>query len=163
MSRTQKLSGRPREYLEVLEFNDCYAYDEDYRTFWDYIFTSLAEAKPKKLRMLTILPTKLPLNNNDFGEYRNYMKTPDSDEVAEVRRILREDPKRRLFAYGRIDDKYGFTYDDEDDNLNRFQMGDDRRSYDELMLIVEANASIYNERLRVCWRASYCCWRYWAM
>ena len=129
--------------LEVLELTDCFACDEDHRIFWDGIFTSLIEAKPKKLRSLTILPSKLPLNDNDFPDDNNYMKDPDSDEIARVRRILKENPERRLFGYAFIDDKYSFLYRQEEDNLAHFLIGDDQRAYTELMEIVDANASRY--------------------
>jgi hypothetical protein len=129
--------------LEVLELTNCHAYDEYYRVFWEDIFTSLIEAKPKKLRSLKILPRSLPLNDNDFPGDRMYMKNPDSDEVAEVRRILRENPRRRLFAYASISDKYHTLYDDEEENLARFLKGDDQRAYTELMRIIDTNTSIH--------------------
>lgn len=127
--------------LEVLEMDNCHAYDEDSQVFWDSIFVSLAEAKPSKLRSLKIVPENLPLEDEDFERDRMYMNEPVSDEVVEARRILRKSPGKRLFAYCYIDTKYSSMYEDLEENLARFQMGEDQRAYDELMLIIDDNKS----------------------
>lgn len=61
-----------------------------------------------------------------------------------MRRALEENPDRRLFAYGFLDDKYGMLFEDEDTNFSAFQEGKDQASFDTVMQTVRANAAAAN-------------------
>lgn len=103
---------------------------------WHVLFNALADAKPKQLWRVEITPTEL-CYYYPYGD----KGADESDETRKVRRILQEDPKRRLFAYKILDDKYGMLFDDEDENRTAFLRGDDQRAYDRLMEIFKANAA----------------------
>jgi len=112
--------------------------------YWKDLFTVLGDSNPTKLATLNILPLDPPLTMDDqFGmERRN-----ESAEVQEVRRVLTEDPRRRLFLYATLMDKYGDFDADEDGNVEAFWKGDDQVAYDKLMEKVKVNAKMTRARL----------------
>lgn len=64
---------------------------------------------------------------------------PQPSRAEEVRLLLEENPKRRLFPYAVLDDKYGMLLEDEYENQASFFKGDDQKSWERLMEIVEGN------------------------
>lgn len=128
--------------LESVSLHDCYGGingEAEDGIFWAELFTVLSDAKPEKLCQLEILPLDPPYRDtNNFADLSEY------DGVHLCRMALDGDPKRRLFAYKTLDEKYGTLFDDEEQNIQSFLEGDDQRVYDRLMRIVAKNNSKFS-------------------
>ena len=105
---------------------------------WSEFFTSLFSACPAQLRCFELVGSETPLPSEDqFGVEGNEM----------VRTILGHDPGRILFPYGFLDESYGILIYDELENLAQFLRGEDQRSWDRLVGLVEGNAKKASERV----------------
>ena len=126
--------------LESLSMRNCAAIVSyvDNPIHWKTLFDALHVANFENLRSLSVAPDRVP---QTVGEVLNKEEEDSevSDEVKEERQILERDPKRRLFAYVTIDDKYGAMDEDEEENVEAFRRGEDQTSYEKLMSIIEAN------------------------
>lgn len=125
--------------LESVSLHNCYAGingEAENGIPWEDLFTALSEAKPQKLHHLDVLPLDPP-----YVDTNSHADLDETAGVHQCRMMLDQDPRRRMFAYKILDDKYGMLFDDEDQNQESFLGGDDQKAYDKLMHLVEANAS----------------------
>ena len=137
-----------RDILESITLHDCFGGIDgmaENGIHWSVLFTALANAESTQLRQLEILPLDVPYKYR-FGSADD----EERDEVQEITRLLEEDPKRRLFAYTILDDKYGMVFENDEENRNAFLKGDDQRAYDRLMQIVNANVETWTQQNRNC-------------
>ena len=102
--------------------------------YWNDLFTAFDSADLTALSKLVILPLNPPLTSNEEFPHQGQVDEKDEPtEVQQVRQLLRENPKRRLFAYAILDDKYGMFFQDVDENVEAFQRGEDQAAYDRVM------------------------------
>ncbi len=131
-----------KDTLEELTLRNCYASPEglaENGIYWSQLFTSLLSACPAQLRRFELGGSEMPLTHEEcFGREENEEEVPD--DVREARTILQQNPRRRLFPYAILDDKYGMLFHNEEDNLASFLRGEDQGSWDRLMELVEGNA-----------------------
>lgn len=122
--------------LENLQLTSCHSTVEfnNHEWHWEQFFGSILKAKPKNLRNLVVEPRTWPYS-------LDYSDTDTSDEAQLVYKELEENPKLRLFSYAYISDKYGSLYGDREKTLASFKEGADRRAYDSLSQLVDANYS----------------------
>ena len=137
--------------LEEVVMTDCLACNsplvDDVNTEndgmrWHEMFNAFADSSPSRLKRLDILSTK----EIDVEYKTRYPYTEDDDEdeggdVVKVREELAENPKRRLFTYVDLDDKYGTLMEDYKQVREAFLSGNDQRAYDRLVSIVEKNTA----------------------
>ncbi|KAF2670419.1 hypothetical protein BT63DRAFT_424365 [Microthyrium microscopicum] len=129
--------------LQNIRLKDCFAeYEYGWQETtheprgWQKFFNEVVKSGPI-LSTLEIENDLIPLAKGEqFG------RGVESAGTQRIRAIL-TDPSsnRRLFSYVSLDDKYGMTFQSEEMNKERFDDGEDQRTYDELMRIVEANAA----------------------
>lgn len=125
--------------LEQLTLHDCNSsvngLQDNAGFYWNHFFDALYRADLKKLSHLEIRPYNAPLYNSFSQE------ETDPENVQQIRRVLSEDAKRRVFGYAMLDDKYGMCFVDEDENQAAFERGEDQVAFDRLMGNVNANAT----------------------
>jgi hypothetical protein len=78
--------------------------------------------------------------------WKDFPKYIEKSKVKEMCRTLREDPKRRLFAYTNLDDKYGMLMEDYEE-LKPLLESHDQKAYDSLMAIVAENREMETQLL----------------
>jgi hypothetical protein len=125
--------------LESVSFSDWYGRTSDrgpteHSTIWYALFIAFSDAEPRKLSQFEILPVNVPYHMPPCQ-----IPPPQPSRAEEVRLLLEENPKRRLFPYAVLDDKYGMLLEDEYENQASFFKGDDQKSWERLMEIVEGN------------------------
>lgn len=134
--------------LEKVTLRKCYACPEDLAEngiYWSELFISLYSACPTKLRRFELVDSKTPLTPKErSGEVEDEREVPD--EVREVRTILRQDPRRKLFPYAIVDWEFGGLGFDEEFNLEEFWKGEDQASWNRLMRLMERNAKEATKR-----------------
>ncbi|KAL7952861.1 hypothetical protein V8C34DRAFT_318675 [Trichoderma compactum] len=107
------VSGHEHPYLE----NDC---------SWASFFDAIYEAKPALTELIAGNGSNVPLTYEE--KYSpDYQFEDEPEDIQEIRRKLKADPRLRLFGYGEVDDKYG--------------IGNDQRAFDRLMGLVNENAA----------------------
>ena len=125
--------------LEQLTLHDCNSsvngLQDNAGFYWNHFFDALYRADLKKLSRLEIRPHNAPLY------HRFSQEEADPENVQQIRRVLDEDAKRRVFGYGTLSDKYGDCFVDEDENQAAFERGEDQVAFDRLMGNVNANAA----------------------
>ena len=104
----------------------------------------LALRKEQILSCLEIRPYNAPFIIEE--EYKNHsflLQTEriEPENVQQIRHVLNADPRRRVFGYATLDDKYGDCTMDEDNNPAAFERGEDQVAFDRLMGNVNANAA----------------------
>lgn len=102
--------------------------------YWDALFEALLNVNPRRLRHFEIVDSELSFMDEQFG-----LTDEEELEIEAARRIMKDNPHRRLFAYGILDDADGTLLDDEDEIRARFLQGDDEKSYSDLMRLVGEN------------------------
>ncbi len=133
--------------LESLTMRKCFGSPSentiaDNGIHWSDFLDSLHNAKFQSLRRFDIVPDPTPLVDGEFEDDKEDDDEDElPDEVKEAREILANDGCRRVFAYASLDDKYGEVYEDDEENLARFQSGEDQASYEKLMGQIKANAA----------------------
>lgn len=128
--------------LQRLDLDDCVSpgadsYTTVHPTSWAEFFDRLYEARPSALAALAAGGADAPL----FEAWDGDADGAEAAEAREVRRRLREEPGRKLFAYCYQDSKYGMCLSLRDENREAFLRGDDQRAYDRLMGLVGQNAA----------------------
>ena len=133
--------------LERLTLENCKSsvngLQENEAVYWSHFFDALHGANLKKLSHLEIQPYNAPLTFEeamDRDYHRNPRERTEPDNVQQIRRVLNSDAKRRVFAYGWLDDKYG-ACDPDEENQAALERGEDQVAFDRLMGRVNANAA----------------------
>ncbi|CAD6570390.1 MAG: hypothetical protein ASARMPREDX12_003477 [Alectoria sarmentosa] len=125
--------------LEQLTLHDCNSsvngLQDNAGFYWNHFFDALYRADLKKLSHLEIRPYNAPLY------YSFSQEEADPENVQQIRRVLSEDAKRRVFGYATLNDKYGDCFTDDDENQAAFERGEDQVAFDRLMGNISANAT----------------------
>ena len=135
--------------LEQLTLHDCngrpnLSQDSNDGFCWNQFFDALRSADLKHLSCLEIRPLYVPLT---FEEKYESPSSPlqtqraEPENVQQIRRMLNADPRRRVFGYATLDDKYGHCFIDDEGNVAAFERGEDQLAFDRLMGNVNANAT----------------------
>lgn len=115
--------------LKELTLHNCFA--DECIILWSELFTALFSARPPQIRRFelvvdeTLLPNKQNLNKK---------------ENKNIRTILQQNPGRRFFPYADMDYSTGNLLYDEAASFLMFMKGDDQKSWDRLMELVDSNA-----------------------
>lgn len=129
-----------KDTLEKVILRRCYASIDDLAhngIYWSEFFSVPSSTCPAKLRCFEIVESRIPSTTKE-----DYFEDEDMpDEICQARTILLQDPRRRFFPYAYLDEKYGMFYMDEEKDLASFFNGEDQRSWDRLMELVEGNAN----------------------
>ncbi|KAL1851373.1 hypothetical protein Daus18300_012554 [Diaporthe australafricana] len=132
--------------LGTLELHNCYAYRGTYDgpesggMQWGRFFSHI-NRPGSQLRRLAISDDHIPLTIDDPR-----LDTYDPDtanepqDVKNVRRAQRRDPRRRLFLYAYLRDYSGELWMNKDAIVAAFESGDDQWEYAQLMARVDGNA-----------------------
>ncbi|KAK2598360.1 hypothetical protein N8I77_011780 [Diaporthe amygdali] len=135
-----------RSTLETLELDNCYAYRGTYDgpdsggMQWAPFF-ALINKPGMKLRRLVINDAHIPLTIDDKRlEKYNPDTANEPEDVKNVRRAQRREPRKRLFLYAYLRDYSGELWMNKDSIVAAFETGDDQLAYDELMARVQGNA-----------------------
>lgn len=131
-----------KDTLEELTLSHCYASTRvftDMRSqakngiYWSQLFTSLFSARLAQLRRFKLVGCEIsPSHEKDFRK----------DPNEKTRTILRQDPARILFAYAILGNMYGVLFYDKEQISAALLEGEDQRSWDRLMELVETNARL---------------------
>ena len=134
--------------LEQLTLDDCSSsvngLQENDAFYWNNFFDALHRGDLKKLSHLQIRPYNAPLTFDEamYQKYRSPRKeSEEPEDVQQIRRVMDEDTRRRVFGYSMLNDKYGACDDDEGENQAAFERGEDQVAFDRLMEQVNANAT----------------------
>ncbi|KAK7734013.1 hypothetical protein SLS53_008008 [Cytospora paraplurivora] len=137
-----------RTTLKTLELHNCYAYRSTSTTdessgggmYWAP-FLALINKPGMKLRRLTILDDYIPLTIDDkrLAKY-NPARADEPEDVRNMRRAQKKDPRRRLLLYAYLRDYSGELWMNKDAIVASFETGDDQWAYDELMAAMKRNA-----------------------
>lgn len=130
--------------LKSLDVKECVAggehpYEVD-DCSWASFFDAIYEAKPALTELIAGDGSNVPLTNDETYN-PNYQLEDEPEDIQDIRRKLKADPRLRLFGYGSVDDKYGMFFLDADTNEEKFKNGDDQRAFDRLMGLVNENAA----------------------
>lgn len=134
--------------LVSLELQNCYSYRGACDTDgtgggmqWAP-FLEMITRPGMKLRQLDIYDHYIPLTIDD-GRLATYdpETANEPEDVKEVRRAQKKNPKRRLFLYGFLRDYSGEPWMNKEAILSSFEAGDDQWAYDRLMAVVRQNAT----------------------
>ncbi|RMZ41251.1 hypothetical protein CA14_001681 [Aspergillus flavus] len=132
---------RHLDTLESISLHECYSckdLDGVEGMSWSELFCALADKSPTRLTCFSLHwdddQEDLPDLDDDMG---------DPMLVAQVRRKLEIESDAMAFPFGYCDvsEKYGNATHDWDANRAAFVQGDDYRSYQDFMAIVESNAT----------------------
>lgn len=121
--------------LEELTLRHCAAStrdgsEADNGIYWSQFFSSLCSACPTQFRRFELLGDEIRPSEDAF----------DKEEKENVRTILRQDPGRLMFPYAYLTSLYGNLFYDHEESLAAFLKGEDQRSWNQLMRLVEGNA-----------------------
>ncbi|KFY43099.1 hypothetical protein V494_02093 [Pseudogymnoascus sp. VKM F-4513 (FW-928)] len=103
---------------------------------WVTFFDNIYKAKPSLVE-LKVGGREVPLSS---GEWMPSEASLD-ENLRGIIQKLGFNPKLKLFSYHYLDDKYGTDYEDWEEDVERFNSGDDQRAYERLMGLIEANAT----------------------
>ena len=141
------LSGH-KGVLEELKLTNCFASPPEFNSMaengvtWAKFFTRIRAIEMQRLRSFELSPNLAPLTRRDRYPGSHEEGDGETNETRQIRKTLKEDPNRRIFAYATLDDKYGMLFEDEKGNVESFLDGDDQRAYDALMQDVERRRNV---------------------
>ena len=135
--------------LEQLTLHDCNgrpnsSQDSNDGFYWNHFFDALRSANLKQLSYLEIRPYNAPLSWEETYEPPSFppkTEQVEPENVQQIRRSLNADPRRRVFGYATLDDKYGACDVDEEETVAAIERGEDQVAFDRLMGNVNANAA----------------------
>ncbi|KAE8374833.1 hypothetical protein BDV26DRAFT_32064 [Aspergillus bertholletiae] len=129
---------RHLDTLESISLRECYSCNERGAMSWSELLSALAQKSPTRL-------TSFSLDWDSTQEDLLYLDDRGADPVlmAQVRTILETKPNTGMipFGYCYVSDKYGYSSHDSEANRAAMVQGDDFRSYQALMAIVNLNAT----------------------
>lgn len=133
--------------LKSLELRNCYAFRGTYDgpdsggMQWGRFF-ALINKPGMSLRSLVISDDHIPLTIDDPRLEKYDPDTANEpNDVKNVRRAQRRDPRKRLFLYAYLRDYSGELWMNKDAIVGAFETGEDQLAYDELMARVDGNAA----------------------
>ncbi|KAE8422261.1 hypothetical protein BDV36DRAFT_245457 [Aspergillus pseudocaelatus] len=127
--------------LESISLRECYSCRDclgGEGMSWSELFCALAQKSPTRLISFSL---HWDYNQEDLLDLEDNMADPTL--VTQVRKKLEIEPDARgfPFCYCYVSDKYGYASHDWDANRTAFVQGEDYRSYQNLMSIVNMNAT----------------------
>ncbi|KAL7946743.1 hypothetical protein V8C42DRAFT_318694 [Trichoderma barbatum] len=129
--------------LKSLDVKECVSGEGYYFAYngisWSEFFDRVYEAKPTLTELIAGSGSNVPLTSEEGS--RGYQFKDEPEDIQEIRRKLKADPRLRLFGCGQLDDKYGTLILDEDANEEEFNDGNAQRAFDRLMGLVNENAA----------------------
>ena len=143
--RTARFIASHVKTLKRVRLQDSYSAANDYNAeehttwtrFLNIIADALEAAESPPLEEFTVTPHILAKSRNLGGHEESSVPIIGDDAQVELAFSMSStEPRRRPFAYARIDDKYGFLSEMEDDNLTAFLLGHDQAAYDRVVAIV---------------------------
>jgi hypothetical protein len=147
--RTARFIGSHVKTLKRVRLEDCYSAAGDYNaeehTTWARFFNIIADSLDKTetppLEEFFVSPRVL-VKSRELVNWRESSTAIKGDgiQVELAFSMSRTNPHRRPFDYARLDDKYGFLSEMEEQNLNAFLEGNDQSAYDRVMAVVESQA-----------------------
>jgi hypothetical protein len=147
--RTARFIGGHVKTLKRVRLEDCYSAADDYNAeehtawarFFNIIADSLDTVEDPPMKEFFVSPRVMVKSRElgNWGESSTAIKGDDT-QVELAFSMSRTDPHRRPFDYARLDDKYGFLSEIEEQNLDAFLAGDDQAAYDRVMAVVERQA-----------------------
>ncbi|KAM0702272.1 hypothetical protein Q7P35_011182 [Cladosporium inversicolor] len=147
--RTARFIASHVKTLKRVRLEDSYSAAEDYNAeehttwarFLNIIADSLEAAENPPLEEFSVTPHILVKSRNMGGHEKFSVPIKGDDTQIELAFSLSKTAShRRPFAYARIDDKYGFLSELENDNLAAFLLGHDQAAYDRVMAVVGRHA-----------------------
>lgn len=143
--RTAHFIGGHVKTLKRVRLEDCYSAADDYNAeehttwarFFNIIADSLDAVGDPPLEEFFVSPRVLVKSRElvNWRESSTAIKGDDT-QVELACSKSRTDPHRRPFDYARLDDKYGFLSEMEEQNLDAFLAGNDQAAYDRVMAVV---------------------------
>jgi hypothetical protein len=147
--RTARFIGGHVKTLKRVRLEDCYSAADDYNAeehttwarFFNIIADSLDAVDNPPLEEFFVSPRVL-VKSRELANWRESSTAikGDDTQVELAFSMSRNDPHRRPFDYARLDDKYGFLSEMEEQNLDAFLAGNDQAAYDRVMAIVKRQA-----------------------
>ncbi|KAH7224292.1 uncharacterized protein BKA55DRAFT_584398 [Fusarium redolens] len=125
--------------FEKLELHDCMCNGSEWELVhvtWGGLWRAIRE-RNMRLRKVSVVQSRRPplMWREDYSE--DFETSEDSVAAARVRKILEEDRGLVLWRYAKVDYKYGWVVDLSDDNIKRFEEGEDQREYVKLLMVLE--------------------------
>ena len=140
--RTARFIASHVKTLKRVRLEDCYSAASDYNaeehttwaTFFNIIADSLDTVDKPLLEDFFVTPRMLE-RNRELGRYdeSSVVVKGDDAQIELAFSMATTDPHRRPFDYARLDDKYGFLSNEEEQNLNAYLLGHDQAAYDRVM------------------------------
>ena len=131
-----------KDTLEELILCNCYASpggQAENGIYWFQLFTSLFSAYPTQLRRLELVGHHTCLLNRRFFTEAQYEK---------ILTVHRQDPERIMFPYAYLAGSHGDFSHNLEECLASLLDGEDQRSWDRLMELVERNVKEASKRKR---------------
>ncbi|KAL4910839.1 hypothetical protein BDW74DRAFT_172300 [Aspergillus multicolor] len=122
---------RHKGTLEVVILRDCHAGERPGSMSWADLFTAVAGAELPRLREVDVQDEGVEVEIRDSWRDDAWVK----QRLIEVR----SQPGVHTFAYGSLDDKYGFLRVSLETVYRRFLEGEDGRAFAEVLRVVERN------------------------
>jgi hypothetical protein len=121
--------------LVSIRLNHCYSgWDEEEAICWGDFFSSIVSKEMRSLRVFDIAGSDLEkLQPKDKGDH-------DFDVASRAQQLREQFPGRRMLDYKTLDDKYGMVFDSEEKAFERFEIGNDHKSWEQLCKFIEENA-----------------------
>lgn len=143
--RTARFIAGHIKTLKRVRLENCYSAASDYNaeehttwaTFLNIIADSLDTFENTPLKEFFISPRVLG-KSRELGICDNGSVSirGDDTQVDLAFSMSRTEPHRRPFDYARLDDKYGFLSEMEEENLTAYLLGHDQVAYDRVMTVV---------------------------
>ena len=129
-----------RDMLKHITLHECFASDEPGPFTWADFFAALRKSKPKWQSFSVTNDYAPPLTFKEWHKSRFGQKDEEEGEepesVKSVRAELVRDPKKRLFLYATLTDKYGDRWPVEDSIMEHFEAGRDLDEFEKLMCLI---------------------------
>lgn len=139
--------------LKHVTLHECFASSE-YSVTWADLFTALRKTSPTWQSFNITNDAAPPLTFKEWQESKHGKeeaeaaaggRREDEEETEDVKRVraeLAESPKKRLFLYATLMDKYGDRWPDYEDIMEHFHAGKDLEEWEKLnsLLVKESQA-----------------------
>lgn len=140
--RTARFIASHIKTLKRVRLEDCYSAASDYNAedhttwanFFDIIADSLDAVESAPLEAFFVTPRVLERTRKRGGYDESCVVVKGDDAQIELAfSMAKTDRHRRPFDHARLDDKYGFLSNEEEQNLNAYLLGHDQAAYDRVM------------------------------
>ena len=98
---------------------------------WAAFFSILNRTDLSALKRIQVTPRE-PLFSPDYSDFTD-------EDTTRIKQLMEADPARLFFCYKTLDDKYGMLFDGVETAVERFDNGEDQKSYERLLNFVKRN------------------------